>query len=190
MIILKENVENLVEIINISTKQSQPMIFPTDTIYGVGASINNIEANKKIYNIKKRPYSKPFPILAGSIEQVELIADLSTLTKECYLFFKENYNNFTTFIINSKNTLNPLFQNNGKVAVRIPNKEILQKALIKSNQLITATSVNESGNDFLNNLQDIIKSFDIVNLFISGKQLLNQSSNIYDISEKNIIKIR
>ena len=73
MVIYKETYDSLVEIFNISTKENKPVIFPTDTIYGIGANIVSKKANLEIYKLKNRPSNKPFPILAGSIEQLEEI---------------------------------------------------------------------------------------------------------------------
>lgn len=189
MLILKETYNTLVEIFNISTKENKPVIFPTDTIYGIGANIFSKKANLEIYKLKNRPQNKPFPILAGSIEQLEEIADISSLTSNNYIFFKENYNKCNTFILNAKDNLDILYKQNNKVAVRIPNKKILADMLLKNNMFITATSVNESGKPFLNSINMIIKEFSSVELFIYGN-IGSKSSNIYDISSSEIIKIR
>ena len=100
------------------------------------------------------------------------------------------YNKHTTFIIKAKDSLLDIFKKDNKVAVRIPNKEILCKALLQHGFPVTATSVNESGQDFLNNISDIIKNFNSINLFIEGRTIQNISSSIYDISGENIVKIR
>lgn len=189
MVIFKESYNNLVEIFNISTKENKPVIFPTDTIYGIGASIQSKHANIEIFEIKKRPQNKPFPILAGSIEQMEEIADIASLSSNNYNFLKENYNKFNTFILKAKDSLDELYKQNGKVAVRIPNKQILSDMLVKNNILLTATSVNESGQPFLNSLDIIIKEFKSIKLFLYGK-IRNQSSNIFDISNNEILKLR
>lgn len=190
MLVLKENINNLADMFNISARENIPLIFPTDTIYGIGASISSILANQEIYKVKNRPADKPFPILAGSFEQAELIADLKSLNSTNYKFMCENYNKYTTFIVKAKNSLPDIFKKNNKAAVRIPNKEILCKALLQHNFPVTATSVNNSGHDFLNNISDIIKNFNKITLFIEGCTIQNISSSIYDISGKNIVKIR
>ncbi len=52
MLVLKENIDNLAEVFNISARENIPLIFPTDTIYGIGASISSILANQEIYKNK------------------------------------------------------------------------------------------------------------------------------------------
>lgn len=190
MLILKEDMENLAEMFNISAKESVPIVFPTDTIYGLGASVSNMEANKEVFKIKKRPLDKPMPILAGSFEQAEMIADLKSLDNDNYKFMCENYDKCTTFIINAQKSLPEIYKKNNKVAVRIPNKKILCSALIKHGFPVTATSVNESGQNYLNNISEIINQFDSIKLFVDGYTLQNTGSSIYDISNGNITKIR
>ena len=110
MLVLKENIDNLAEVFNISARENIPLIFPTDTIYGIGASISSILANQEIYKIKKRPEHKPFPILAGSFEQAELIADFKSLNSTNYKFICENYNKYITFIIKANESLPDIFK--------------------------------------------------------------------------------
>ncbi len=190
MIVLKESVNNFLEILQISQQESKPFIFPTDTIYGIGASISNISANREIYKIKDREENKPFPILAGSLNQAELVCDLKSLSKNAYKFLLENKDNYTTFIIKASDKLNDIFKKDNKVAIRLPCKDILKKALVKFGYPITATSVNKSGCDFINNISDIVKKFNNVSLFVAGITSRNISSNIYDISGDKIVKVR
>lgn len=187
MFIIKESINNLADIFKLSARLNEPVIFPTDTIYGIGAPLSNETANKKVYLIKERDINKPLPVLAGSVEQADIIADFSSLTSSALQFFKENYKNYTTFIIKSRINLNTI---NSKIAVRIPNKKILSEALLQFGEPVTATSVNKSGMVSLNKIDEIISEFKEVNLFAYGKTNLNKNSNIYDISEGSIIKIR
>ena len=52
------------------------IIFPTDTVYGIGAKITDIEALEKIYEIKKRPKDKRLAVLCASVSDIEKIAYL------------------------------------------------------------------------------------------------------------------
>ena len=53
------------------------ILYPTDTVYGLGANIFNNDAVKKIYEIKKRDQSKPLSVLVQDTNSLELIADLN-----------------------------------------------------------------------------------------------------------------
>ena len=53
------------------------IIFPTDTVYGIGAKITDTLALEKIYEIKKRPKDKRLAVLCSSLEDIESIAYLN-----------------------------------------------------------------------------------------------------------------
>ena len=65
----KEGIEKASQIIN----QGGIAVFPTDTVYGIGCNPYNKESVNKIYNIKYRNTSKPFPVLVYSKEIAEKI---------------------------------------------------------------------------------------------------------------------
>ena len=58
------------------------IIFPTDTVYGIGTKIFDIDGINKIYEIKHRPKDKPLACLCASLEQIESIAILNEDAKK------------------------------------------------------------------------------------------------------------
>ena len=50
------------------------IVFPTDTVYGVGTLFNDLDGVEKIYQMKKRDYGKLIPVLCSSVEQIKEIA--------------------------------------------------------------------------------------------------------------------
>ena len=190
MIILKANKNNFIYLIELSRQMQKPIIFPTDTIYGIGAEINNIEANKFIYEAKFRKLKKSFPILIGSKSQLNMLVENTTPCQHRIInkFWPGPY----TFILNAKKHLNNIYKENGKVAVRLPNIKWLSDSLIEIDCPITATSANITDQPYTNNIEKIINVFkDSVPLYLYD--LLNnlQASTIIDISnEDNITFIR
>lgn len=57
--------------------KNKVIIFPTDTVYGIGASIYDKEGINRIYEIKHRPKAKPLAVLCANILQIEEIAYVS-----------------------------------------------------------------------------------------------------------------
>src|SRR4030042_6849749 len=53
------------------------VIFPTDTIYGIGCRYDNKKAIDRIYKIKKTPRNQPYPILVSSLNQVKKFAKIT-----------------------------------------------------------------------------------------------------------------
>jgi len=74
----KEGIEKASQIIN----QGGIVVFPTDTVYGIGCNPYNKDSVRKIYEIKSRDISKPFPILVYSKEVAEKIAFFDEFTKK------------------------------------------------------------------------------------------------------------
>ena len=58
------------------------IVFPTDTVYGLGCNPYNHDAVLSLYEIKKREKTKPFPVLGYSKEELEKIAEFSPLEKK------------------------------------------------------------------------------------------------------------
>ncbi len=74
----KNGIEKAFQII----KQGGIAIFPTDTVYGIGCDPYNKNSVRKIYEIKSRDISKPFPVLVYSKEIAERIAFFDEFTKK------------------------------------------------------------------------------------------------------------
>ena len=75
------------------------IIFPTDTVYGIGTKIFDIDGINKIYEIKKRPNDKPLACLCASLEQIKEIA---VVTKEAEALIKKFLPGALTIILESK----------------------------------------------------------------------------------------
>lgn len=72
---LKENLHNeYIEDIVLAYKNGEVIAFPTETVYGLGADINNEEAIKKIFIAKNRPMDNPLIAHVGRVEDVDKIA--------------------------------------------------------------------------------------------------------------------
>jgi L-threonylcarbamoyladenylate synthase len=187
LIILKANKTNLLNLLKQSRQINKPIIFPTDTIYGIGAEIANIEANLFIYEVKYRKLTKPFPILIGSIEQLDMLVEKPTPSQ--MVIIKKFWPGPFTFILYAKAELNNIYKNNNKVAVRLPNLTWLSEALNEQNSPITATSANISNHEYINDIEKIINTFkDSIPFYLYNNSVNTQSSTVIDISDENNIK--
>jgi L-threonylcarbamoyladenylate synthase len=154
MLIMKADSSAFEKIFSLAGSLNEPVIFPTDTIYGIGASVRDITANEKIYEIKGREVNKPFPVLVGSIKQVEEIAEPSpaalNLLKNCPFP--------CTLVLKAKENLHPLMTLNGNVAVRLPKTEPLA-GFLREYGAVTATSANLSGIPYEGGIENMVKTF-------------------------------
>lgn len=78
-------------------KAGDPIIFPTDTVYGLGVAVAYAESPSALFTIKKRPGSKPIPWLVGSVKDAEIYGtDLSPQAKR---LITENWPGALTVIV-------------------------------------------------------------------------------------------
>ncbi len=182
-ILEQEIINRIVDYLN----REKIIIYPTDTIYGLGCDATNPKAINRIYKIKKRNQKKPLIVLMKSWRMVK---------KYCFLSSKQDkymhgfWPGPTTAILKKRDNLpNNLTGGGDSIAVRIPDNDFLKKILIKFNKPIVSTSANVSGKKPLQEVKKInkIKGIDLIIDF--GKLKNKKPSQIIDIQDINNIKI-
>ena len=140
-------------------KQGGIVIFPTETVYGIGVNGLNEEAVKKLYKVKKRPLNKPISLLVNSIDMInEITKDITDLE---YALIKKFFPGPLTIILKKKDNIpNIVTANLDTVGIRMPANEIALKLIEYAGVPIATPSANISGKPSGTNLQDIIKDFD------------------------------
>lgn len=164
--------------------------FPTDTVFGVGALIDDLEAIDKIYELKHRDYSKPLAILASSID--DIIPYVKEVTEDLKEIMNKYWPGALTIIFNkNENVSDKITAGFKTIAFRIPNCKISLDILKQTGPLAT-TSVNISGNTPLNDYQEINKYFgDNIDFIVSENvSSSNISSTIIDVTSNEIKIIR
>lgn len=149
-------------------KQGGIVIFPTETVYGIGANALNENAVKKIYKAKQRPIDKPISLLVSNMDMVEMVAkDITDLEyKLMETFFPGPF----TIILKKKNIVPSIVTCGGDtVGVRMPDGEIARKLVEYSGVPLATPSANISGKPSGTNLESIMADFkDSVDYYIDG----------------------
>ena len=164
------------------------VLYPTDTVYGLGANIFDNSAVKRVFKIKQRSLLKPLSILISDVEAIDLVAKVS-------LSQKEVINNYLpgpyTFIL-KKNPVVPRVVTSGSsyVGVRVPDNDIARR--LAGIFPITTTSANVSDDEMLSTPDEIIEQLDCdVDLVIDvGELKSKRASMIVDLSDNDIRIIR
>lgn len=136
-------------------KTNYVIIFPTDTVYGIGASIYDVEGMQRIYKIKNRPLSKPLAVLCASLNQIE---EICYLTDDARTLINKYLPGPLTVILKAKDKVKETFGHD-TIGVRIPNYKLAREILTEEGAFAT-TSVNESGKPSMNNYLDIKKDYE------------------------------
>lgn len=163
------------------------ILYPTDTVYGLGANIFNEKAVEKIYHIKNRDYFKPVSVCVSSIEEIQLIADVPAKYNDLLL---DKLPGPFTFIFNKSESIPDYFAKNHKIGVRIPENTISRK--LTQNFPITSTSANLSGKETLNTPKEILNQLNKEVDFVIDVGPLNQSSpsTVIDLTSRKPFILR
>lgn len=163
------------------------IIFPTDTVYGIGCQIFDIDNIKKIYEIKSRDFSKPLACLCANLEQIEEIAVVDDNVRK---IIKQFMPGALTIVLKSKQHVNDKI-GYATIGVRIPNSKIALDILLENGPMLT-TSVNESGRKPLNDYDEIYQEYNHVVDFIydSNEVSSNISSTVISYIDHKLILIR
>ena len=159
------------------------VLYPTDTVYGLGANIFDNKAVRRVFEIKKRSLLKPLSILVSDIDSIDLVAKVSLGQKE---ILKSYLPGPYTFIL-EKDVIVPRVVTSGStfVGVRVPDNELACR--LASIFPITTTSANISDDEILNTPDEILDQLGGgVDLVIDvGELNYNHPSKIIDLSRKN-----
>lgn len=140
-------------------KKGGIVIFPTETVYGIGANGFNENAIKKVYEVKKRPLSNPISLLVNSIDMINEVA--KDITEEEYNLIKRFFPGPLTIILKKKDIIpDVLTANSDTVGIRMPANEIALKLIEYAGVPIATPSANISGKPSGTDITDIMKDFE------------------------------
>ena len=169
-----DELEEVAEII----RNGGVVIFPTETVYGIGGNALNTETIKKIYEVKKRPSSKPLSILVKDKDEIGKYAQITSEIE------KKIIDNFMpgpiTLVLKKKENIIPeiVTAGNDTIGVRIPNNNIIAQVLKSCSLPIAAPSANISGQPSSTKLEDVIDDFNgKVDAMIDGGECTEKVSS-------------
>ena len=164
------------------------VIFPTDTVYGIGCDPYNQKAVLSLYKIKKREKTKPLPVIGYSKKELEKIAEFNDKAEKIAEMF---WPGAITLILKVKDeNIKKSLGLGKKIAVRVPNNQCAL-SLLKECKLLVATSANISGTTSLTNPNDCKRDLNGYDLLIDGGILSdNGESTIVEIDENKLRVLR
>jgi len=138
-------------------KRGGVIVYPTDTVYGLGANACDWYAVEQVFKIKKRPFSRPLPIIARNIKWV---AELAFVPPKLEKILSEIWPGPTTVILPKKEVIPSIVTAKRKsVGIRIPDYILTDKLLGRFGYPLTATSANISGEEATGDIKKIIEMF-------------------------------
>ena len=180
----KDGIEKTSQII----EKGGVVVFPTDTVYGIGCNPYNVNSVKKIYEIKSRDEVKSLPVLAHSLDIVKKITVIDKFTEK---IIKKYWPGPLTLILTlTDQKLKESLKIQNKIAIRIPDSKCTLKLLEKC-KLLVGTSANISGNSSYTNPDECIKNIKNYDVFLNGGTITSKGeSTIIEIENEKIKIIR
>lgn len=130
------------------------VIFPTETVYGIGADAFNPEAANKIYKAKGRPSDNPLIVHVSDIEMLEkCVSNISDVERKLINGFMPGP--FTLILEKSEIIPNEVTANLSTVAIRMPSDKIARRIIKEFGRPIAAPSANVSGKPSGTRIEDI-----------------------------------
>lgn len=170
-------------------KKGGVAIFPTDTVWGMGCSIDRTDAIEKFYQIKKREADKPTAVLVGSIEQAK---QYGILNDQALLLMKAHWPGALTIIVEAKENVPAAILGQSKtIGLRFPNFELVKQLTELANAGLVTGSANFSGEPSpfkkaeLNS--ELLKLVDVV---LDGECGGQPPSTVVDCTQKELKVIR
>lgn len=183
----KEDIKNAIDVM----RKGGIILYPTDTVWGIGCDATNAEAVAKVYKIKQRDDSKALICLADSVDRVQrYVRDVPSVAWD----LMEIADKPTTVILDGAVNLAPnLIAEDGSIGLRITNEEFSKELCYRFQKPIVSTSVNISGEPAAQNYCDIapeiLEAADYVCWTRRQEHKPHKPSNIVKISRDGQVTI-
>jgi L-threonylcarbamoyladenylate synthase len=119
------------------------ILYPTDTIWGIGCDAANTEAVKKIYHLKQRDEAKSMIILLDTDNKLQ--SYVNDVPELAYDLIQYAENPLTLIIPGAKNISPALIANDGSIGIRVSNHPFCQQLIQRLRRPLVSTSANISG---------------------------------------------
>ena len=165
-------------------------VFPTATVYGIGADAYNENAIRSLYEKKQRPLDKPLLMHISSLEMAEEIAYLNDTARE---FIKRLTPGPLTEVVKAKPILPSIALAGGDtVGLRFPSNDIFLEISKAFGKPIAATSANISGEKSTARAEELKSITDVADVIIGGGECeLGLESTIVSLTgeKANILRL-
>ena len=167
------------------------VLYPTDTVWGIGCDATNPEAVKRVYEIKKRQDSKALLLLVDSADRLaRYVGDVPAVAWDLIDLTTKPL----TIIYDGARNLAPnLIAEDGSVGIRVTSELFSKELCYRFQKAVVSTSANVSGEPTPNNFseisQEIIDAVDYVVNFRQQEKGCGKSSSIIKLKENGTVTI-
>ncbi|OGP87817.1 MAG: threonylcarbamoyl-AMP synthase [Deltaproteobacteria bacterium RBG_19FT_COMBO_43_11] len=170
-------------------RQGGIIIYPTDTVYGLGCDLSNKKGIEKIYELKKRNKKKPLSFVCSDLKHISRYAKV---TDYAYKTMKRLLPGAYTFILEASRLVPKIIlPKRSTTGIRVPDNQICLALVREFGQPIISTSVKTAQGEILGDPYAIKEYFDrVVDLIIDGGIIMPEPSSVISLVDDNIEIIR
>ncbi|MDG5491252.1 L-threonylcarbamoyladenylate synthase [Psychroserpens sp. SPM9] len=185
------NPKEIAKVVNV-LKKGGLVIYPTDTVYGLGCDITNLKALEKIARIKGVKLEKSnFSFICEDLSNLsDYVKQIDTAT---FKILKRALPGPYTFILPGSKSLPHPFKKRKTVGIRIPNNAIVLEIVRQLGNPLVSTSIRDEDYviEYTTDPELIVEKWDnLVDLVIDGGYGDNEASTVIDLSEDTPVIIR
>jgi len=167
------------------------IIYPTDTVYGLGCSVTDKNAIERIHLVKRQRADKPFSFVCSDLTHISEYAQVSNAA---FKIMKRLIPGPYTFILPAgrmKQLPKILVSKRKTVGIRVPDSPVTQALVRELGHPILSTSVTLDASEPLNDPDVIRDNFNnAVDLILDGGVLLSEPSTVLDLTEEAPVVVR
>ena len=172
-------------------KEGGIILYPTDTVWGIGCDAANEEAVRKIYELKKREDSKSMLVLVGSEGMLQ--RTVKDVPEIAWQLIEAAINPMTIIYDHPTGVADSLKAEDGSLGIRITSEKFSRMLCERMRGPIVSTSANVSGKPtpmtFAEISSEIKNGVDYVCRFRQKEKASSKPSNIIKITRENIVKV-
>ncbi len=165
------------------------IIYPTDTVYGLGCGLSNKKGIERIYELKKRNKKKPLSFVCSDLKH---ISQYAKVTDYAYKTMKRLLPGAYTFILEASRLVPKIIlPKRSTTGIRVPDNQICLALIKELGEPIISTSVKTAQGESLSDPCLIKENFNhVVDLIIDGGIIMPEPSSVISLVDDNIEIIR
>ena len=169
--------------------QGGVIVYPTDTVYGIGCDITKKNAIERIVQIKARTLKKPFSFICSDLKHISHYAEV---TDSNYRILKRFLPGPYTFILPATKYVPQLLRAKQKtVGIRIPDHPVTLALVQELGNPLLSTSANLTGDDVITDPDEIERVFGkLVDMILQCGMLSNTPSSVVSLADNKVEVLR
>lgn len=187
VISITKNPSEAAEMMRAAIEKGKIVIYPTDTVYGIGCNALNKKLVDKIYKIKNRSRNNPLSVMVQNLSIIKKYCEISKAEeKEMKKYLPGPY----TLLIRRKKGKSIPVSKTPRLGIRIPDDPFILEVMKSLEIPIVTTSANISGEPAPKNVQEINPKVakEVYLIFDGGETKTGKPSTIIDLPTKKIIR--